>query len=177
MTRDDLPYRPGVGVVLFDDRGHVFVGRRVRRVGDEVWQFPQGGIDDGEAPLEAAYRELEEETGITRTVTEVLAELPDAVTYDLPDDLPRPPRWASRYRGQRQYWYALRFTGTEDDIDLGATHPEFDAYRWVPLEEAVAMAVDFKRGVYRQVGAAFAPLAEEAVARSPRLPPHAVQRG
>jgi putative (di)nucleoside polyphosphate hydrolase len=157
MPNSHLPFRPGVGVVLFDRHGRVLVGRRVRRVGDEVWQFPQGGLDPGESPLDGAYRELEEEIG-TRAAT-LIAEMPDAVEYDIPDDLTDPPRWATRYRGQRQRWFAMRFTGTDDDIRLDTGHPEFDAYRWIPLDEAVELAVDFKRDVYRQVGEAFAPLA------------------
>ena len=160
MPRSDLPYRSGVGVVLFDDRGRVFVGRRIRRSGAEIWQFPQGGMDDGETALDAAYRELEEETGIARSATELLSELPDAVAYDLPDDLVNPPRWASRFRGQRQHWFALRFIGTDEDIRIDRKHAEFDAFRWVPLAEAVAMAVDFKRDVYRRVGEGFAAFAE-----------------
>lgn len=158
MPREDLPYRPGAGVVVFDGRGRVLVGRRLRRVGEEVWQFPQGGIDEGESPLEGALRELEEEIG-TRDV-EILAELPDAVRYDLPDDLERPPKWARRYRGQEQHWFAVRLRD-EGAIDLETDKPEFDAYRWVTLDEAVAGAVDFKRAVYEQVAAAFRHFAEE----------------
>lgn len=162
MTPTDLPYRPGVGIVLFDERGRVFVGRRARRVGHEVWQFPQGGIDEGETPLEAAYRELEEETGIAAASTTFLGELDGTVAYDLPPNLRHPPRWAARFRGQRQHWFALRFTGSADDVRLDRHHPEFDAYRWVPLEEAVAMAVGFKREVYAAVGSGFARFAESS---------------
>jgi len=160
--------RPGVGVVVLRDDGRVFVGRRIRRVATEVWQFPQGGVDKGEAPFDAALRELQEETGIEPAKVELVAELPEPVEYELPPDLDKPPRWAKRYRGQRQHWYALRFRGTDDDIDLATHHPEFDAFRWVPLADAVGMAVEFKREVYAAVGRAFAPLVARAVATAPR---------
>jgi len=155
--RTDLPYRQGAGFVLFDDAGLVFVGRRIKPIGVETWQFPQGGIDDGEAPLEAALRELEEEIG-TRDV-EVLEALPEPIAYDLPADLDPAPKWASKYRGQRQHWFAGRLRNGDADIDLATEHPEFDAYRWEPLEEAVAGAVPFKREVYERLGRAFAHLA------------------
>jgi putative (di)nucleoside polyphosphate hydrolase len=160
--------RPGVGVVVMRADGLVFVGRRIRRVATEVWQFPQGGIDEGEAPLDAALRELHEETGIEPAKVELLAELPEPVEYELPPDIEKPPRWAKRYRGQRQHWYALRFRGTDDDIDLATHHPEFDAFRWVPLPDAVGMAVEFKREVYAEVGRAFAPLVARAAETAPR---------
>jgi len=160
--------RPGVGVVILRDDGRVFVGRRIRRVATEVWQFPQGGVDKGEAPFDAALRELQEETGIEPAKVELVAELPEPVEYELPPDLDKPPRWAKRYRGQRQHWYALRFRGTDDDIDLATHHPEFDAFRWVPLADAVGMAVEFKREVYAAVGRAFAPLVARAVETAPR---------
>jgi len=146
MTRDDLPYRPGVGVVVIDDEGRVLVGRRIRAIGPERWQFPQGGIDEGEAPLEAALRELEEEIG-TRDVA-VLGELERPLRYDLPADIHPRPRWADRYRGQEQRWFAVRLRNGEADIDLGRHKPEFDAWKWVTMDEAVEGAVPFKRALY-----------------------------
>ena len=151
------PYRPGAGIVVVDDDGRVLVGRRVRRVGAEVWQFPQGGLDPGETPLEGALRELEEEIG-TRDV-DVIGELGEPVRYDLPPDLADPPKWAKRYRGQEQHWFAVRLRGGEASIDLATAHPEFDAYRWVTLDEAVAGAVPFKRAIYEQVASGFRHLA------------------
>lgn len=160
MTRAHLPYRPGVGIVVVDARGLVLVGRRIRRVGHEVWQFPQGGVDDGESWLDAAYRELEEETGIARPATTFLRALEHPVRYDLPDDLPDPPRWASRFRGQEQRWVALRFVGTDADVHLDRRHAEFDAIRWIELREAPSLAVPFKRAVYETVATAFRDLVE-----------------
>jgi putative (di)nucleoside polyphosphate hydrolase len=153
-----LPLRPAAGIALFRDDGRVFVGRRVRgQVG--TWQMPQGGIDDGEAPLAAALRELAEETGIASV--RVLAELPEWLTYELPPDLERLPRWASRYRGQQQRWFAMQYLGDDLAIDLATEHPEFDDWRWVRLEETPALVVPFKRGVYERVVAAFSGLAAE----------------
>ncbi len=149
---DPRPYRPSVGCCLFNAEGLVWVGRRVRE--GAGWQMPQGGIDDGETPLAAGLRELAEETGIRSVV--VLGETADWLTYELPPDLPRPPRWAARYRGQRQKWLALRFVGSEDEIDLDADHPEFDAWRWVPLAEVPGLVVPFKRPVYERIAAEFA---------------------
>jgi putative (di)nucleoside polyphosphate hydrolase len=153
---DGLPLRPSVGVALFSADGRVFVGRRLRgRAG--TWQMPQGGIDEGEAPIEAALRELREETGIVDVT--VLAELPEWLTYELPEGISDPPRWRGRYRGQRQRWFALRYRGTDEAIDLAVEDPEFDAWRWVPLAEVVDLIVPFKRDVYAKVAEAFAPLA------------------
>jgi len=151
-----LPLRPAVGIALFGPDGRVFVGRRLRgQVG--TWQMPQGGIDEDEAPLDAALRELVEETGIHEV--RLLAELPEWLVYDLPPDTDPMPRWASRYRGQRQRWFAMRFLGSEDSIDLATEHPEFDAWRWVPLADTPALVVPFKRSVYERVVEVFATFA------------------
>jgi putative (di)nucleoside polyphosphate hydrolase len=152
---DRLPYRHGVGLVLFNPAGLVFVGRRVD-AGDDAWQFPQGGIDDGEEPRAAALRELREEIGSDRA--QIIAETPDWLTYDLPAAIV-PKVWKGRYRGQRQKWFALRFLGSDEDIELDGEHPEFDAWRWVRLADTPGLIVPFKRAIYLQVVDAFRHLA------------------
>jgi putative (di)nucleoside polyphosphate hydrolase len=150
-----LPYRRGVGAVLFNRAGLVFVGRRIDTPG-EAWQLPQGGIDADERPQTAVLRELAEEIGSGDA--EIIARTP-WLAYDFPADLV-PMIWHGRYRGQKQRWYALRFRGSDADIRLDATpHPEFDAWRWVPIETLPALAVAFKEPLYRRLVAAFAPLA------------------
>ncbi len=151
-----LPYRSGVGIVVFNSDGHVFVGRRIDQTA-ETWQMPQGGIDPGETPIQAALRELEEETGI-RSV-EILAETSDWLVYDLPPEL-LGKAWKGRYRGQRQKWFAARMTGPESEIDLATSHPEFNAWRWMPIDQIEAQAVAFKRDLYREIVAQFAALAQ-----------------
>ena len=147
-----LPYRPCVGIVLIDGNGHVFVARRTDTPG--AWQMPQGGIDPGETPAQAALRELHEETGISHA--EILAETDGWVRYDLPEHL-RGKVWRGRFRGQEQKWFLCRFTGTEDEIDLTAHQREFDAWQWMPADRVLAQIVPFKRDVYETVLAEFAP--------------------
>jgi len=161
----DLPYRRSAGVALLNRDGAVFIGRRKKSreaglvVGHE-WQMPQGGIDDGEAPFEAALRELFEETNVSST--SLIAEAPQWLSYDLPDNARG--RWRGRYRGQTQKWFLLRFEGEDSEIDIerpggGGHTPEFDAWRWERLEALPDLVVPFKRRVYEGVVAAFAPLA------------------
>lgn len=151
---DRLPYRPCVGMLLLNSEGKVFVGRRIDAAGDgdNIWQMPQGGIDDGESPAEAALRELREEIGTDKA--EVLAESSHWLHYDLPSDLVG-KIWRGRYRGQKQRWFALRFLGEDSDIDLATAHPEFDAWRWVELEEVPGLVIPFKRDTYRAVVSEF----------------------
>jgi putative (di)nucleoside polyphosphate hydrolase len=161
----DLPYRPCVGVVLFNPQGLVWIGRRADKPNDEGkglwWQMPQGGIDEGEDPAEAALRELEEETGVRSA--EIIAEAPEWYAYDLPEHLIG-KAWGGRYRGQKQKWFAARFLGDESEIDIsGRGHaPEFDAWRWERLERLPALVVPFKRPVYERVVEAFRHLAGPA---------------
>jgi len=157
----DLPYRPNVGAVLFNREGLIFVARRADMPNAEGpaggWQLPQGGIDDGEDPRTAVLRELEEEIGTCKA--EVIGEHPDWLTYDLPSNL-LGIAWRGRYRGQRQRWFALRFTGEDSDIRLDLDpHPEFDAWRWVALADLPALAVPFKRAIYDVLAASFAKFA------------------
>ena len=155
-NRDALPYRPCVGVLLFDARQQVFVGRRIDMT-QEAWQMPQGGIDRGEAPRDAALRELEEETGVVPDLVELLAETRAWLRYDLPPRLVGRV-WRGRYRGQEQKWFAARFLGTDADIDVATAHPEFSDWRWSPVDELCANVVSFKRALYEAVIAEFRPL-------------------
>ena len=153
-----LPYRRNVGAVLFNRVGKVFVARRADLPNAEGapggWQLPQGGIDHDEDPRSAVLRELEEEIGTARA--EIIAEHPEWLTYDLPAELIG-VALGGRNRGQRQRWFALRFTGEDSDIRLDLDpHPEFDAWRWADVAELPALAVDFKRPIYRVLATAFA---------------------
>ena len=154
---DKEGYRPNVGIVLANQRNEVFWGKRVNQ---HAWQFPQGGIQAGETPLAAMYRELEEEIGLLRTHVRILGRTRDWLRYEVPEKWARRQREpreagaggkAAAYRGQKQIWYLLRMVGRDCDVKLRASgHPEFDAWRWhdywVPLEAVI----DFKREVYRQ---------------------------
>lgn len=141
-------YRPGVGILLFNEGGHVFVAQRIDTA-EPAWQMPQGGIDAGEEPREAALRELEEEIGTRRA--EIVGETAGWLLYDLPEPL-RGKVWGGQWRGQAQKWYAARFTGTDADIDLEAHHhAEFSTWCWIDPESLPELIVDFKRPLYRAV--------------------------
>ncbi len=155
-------YRPCVGIMLINADGLVFVGKRkMKRVGDPIrsahlWQMPQGGIDPGEAPYDAALRELREETNVTSV--ERLAEAPEWYSYDLPIDATK-RAWRGRFLGQRQKWFALRFTGPDTEIDVlapaGGVKPEFETWRWAPMRSLPDLIIPFKRQVYERVVEAF----------------------
>ena len=154
MSQTDLSaYRPNVGVVLFNTAGQVWLGRRARTPEPWNWQFPQGGVDEGEDLEAAALRELQEETG-ARSV-EVIGRTGGWIVYDFPEGMGGPKSWQG-FKGQKQVWFAFRFTGEDTEFDLEAHgEPEFDAWRWGELSEAPDLIVPFKRAVYQQVVAAF----------------------
>ena len=162
-----LPYRPNVGIMALNRQGLVWAGRRIASTDsemagtDKLWQMPQGGIDEGEDPYEAALRELYEETGM-RSVS-LLAEAPDWIVYDLPPELVG-RALKGKYRGQTQKWYAFRFEGDDSEIAInpppGGHEAEFDAWAWKPMTDLPELIVPFKRKVYEQVIAAFAHLAD-----------------
>lgn len=154
----NLPFRPNVGAVLFNAAGLILVARRADMPNAEGapggWQLPQGGMDEGEDPAIAVFRELEEEIGTAKA--EILAEHPEWLNYDLPAELIG-KALGGKYRGQTQKWFALRFLGQDSDIRLDLDpHPEFDAWRWARLAELPGMAVPFKRAIYERLALDFA---------------------
>ncbi len=161
-----LPYRPCVGVALFNRDGLVFIGRRKADAGPEhvegiySWQMPQGGIDSDEDPYAAAMRELREETSVSSV--SLLAEAPEWLSYDLPNDVIG-KAWKGRYRGQTQKWFALRFEGDDSEIDIhtpwGGHKAEFADWRWERLDQLPGLIIPFKRPVYEQVVELFRPFA------------------
>ena len=157
MTQDPttLPYRPCAGAMLLNREDRVFVGQRIDTI-LEAWQMPQGGIDPGEDALDAAIRELGEETGIAADRIELIAEAPNELFYDLPPEM-IDKVWKGKWRGQRQRWFLFRFTGTDADVDIATAHAEFRAWRWSEPADLPAMIVPFKRDLYEAVLAAFAP--------------------
>ena len=146
-----LPYRPCVGIMLVNDEGKVFVGQRIDANEGDRWQMPQGGIDKDEDLHAAAFRELGEETGVGESLATIIAETREELLYDLPDDL-LGKLWGGKYRGQRQHWVLMRFTGEDADVRLDAHDPaEFFEWKWLDPEALPEMIVPFKRRVYRAV--------------------------
>lgn len=154
LTAVPEEYRPNVGIMLLDRQRRVFVGQRIDMPSD-AWQMPQGGIDRGETPRGAAWRELKEEVGTNKA--EFLAESSGWMTYDLPEAL-RQSLWKGKWRGQAQKWFAMRFTGEDGDIDIATEHPEFKTWMWAPLDRLVELIVPFKRDIYAAVVAEFQPI-------------------
>lgn len=142
-------YRPGIGIYLFNDEGRVLVARRIDNT-SEAWQMPQGGIDEGESPKQALFRELMEEIGVDKEKVELAHEIDGWLYYDLPDHLV-PILWNGRYKGQRQKWYALRFRGTDKDINIDTEIPEFSEWKWVMPSELSGIIVEFKRSLYSEI--------------------------
>jgi putative (di)nucleoside polyphosphate hydrolase len=155
MTADALPYRACVGIMLLNREGLVFTAQRIDQL-VEAWQMPQGGIDDGEDAAVAALRELEEEIGTSRAT--IIEEHPEWLHYDLPAHLVGKV-WKGRYRGQRMKWFAMRFDGVDEDINIDTAHPEFSQWRWLPMAQLPDMIVPFKRDLYAQLASDFAHLA------------------
>ena len=150
MAHDDRLYRRGVGVMLLNRGGQVFIGARVDNP-DDAWQMPQGGIEDGDEPWAAALRELEEETGIRPELVERIAECPERLRYDLPEEW-RPKLWGGRWLGQEQTWFLCRFLGDDGDVDIAADdHPEFRDWRWVEPARLPDLIVPFKRPLYERL--------------------------
>jgi putative (di)nucleoside polyphosphate hydrolase len=157
MTGTDisiLPYRPCAGVMILNAHGQVFVGQRLDST-LEAWQMPQGGIDPGEEALQAAIREVGEETGIAPDLLRLIAEAPGEFFYDLPPDMVGKV-WKGKWRGQRQRWFLFAFTGDDAQVNIATTHPEFRAWKWVDPADLPAVIVPFKQQLYRDVLAAFA---------------------
>ena len=148
---ENLPYRPCVGVMLVNGHGKVFVGKRIDNKEGDAWQMPQGGMDDGEDVLTAGLRELAEETGVTGELAMLVARSKEELLYDLPDEL-LGKLWKGRYRGQRQHWLLMRFTGEDHQVDLEYHNPpEFCDWKWAEPETLPDLIVPFKRRVYRSV--------------------------
>lgn len=153
-TRDLSRYRPNVGIVLFNSDGLAWLGRRHNAPQPYVWQWPQGGVDEGEDLEAAARRELLEETGVSSI--EIIGRTPDWLVYDFPPEVAAQQKAGRNFLGQKQVWFAARFTGQDSEIDLHAHHEiEFSEWRWARLDEAVDLIVPFKRDVYQTVAEAF----------------------
>ena len=150
---ENLPYRSNVGMMVLNKSGEVFVAQRLEHYAN-AWQMPQGGIDPGEDAREAALRELEEETGITRDKVTIITETQGWITYELPPDLIS-KLWDGKYRGQKQKWFLLRFFGEDIDINIETEEPEFSAWKWIAPSSLPEVIVPFKRDVYVAVLEAF----------------------
>ena len=149
MNKDfsELPLRNGVGIILLNDDNKVFVARRIDNA-KNFWQMPQGGVDNGENFLTAAYRELEEETSIKNV--ELIKEIEGTITYELPENL-LGIIWKGKYRGQKQKWFLMRYLGTDDEINIKTDKPEFLDWKWIEISKLAGVAIDFKVHVYKKI--------------------------
>ena len=153
LNYEDRPYRPCVGICLVNDEGLIFAGKRIDNRA-EAWQMPQGGIDEGEDAVTACFREMAEEIGTDKA--ELIAQHPDWLDYDIPEALAN-KLWNGTYKGQSQKWMLLRYKGTDADINIATTIPEFESWQWMAPDDLVNLAVPFKKEVYRALMAEFAP--------------------
>jgi|TARA_B110001452_G_scaffold132045_1_gene109704 putative (di)nucleoside polyphosphate hydrolase len=144
---ENLPLRSGVGIVVINSDNKVFVAKRIDNP-KNLWQMPQGGVDNGEDYLTAAYRELEEETSIRNV--KLIKELDELTTYELPKNL-LGIIWKGKYRGQQQKWFIMKFLGQDNEINIKTKHPEFCEWKWINLENITDLVVDFKLHVYQEV--------------------------
>ena len=144
-----LPYRSNVGIMMVNEQGYVFVGQRLDN-NQNAWQMPQGGIDAGEDPETAAYRELLEETGVKKQDVRFVASSSHWLSYDLPEDL-IPILWNGKFRGQKQKWFLFKFLGEDGDINIATEHPEFSKWKWISKENLLKEIVPFKKSVYENV--------------------------
>ena len=143
----DLPLRSGVGIIVLNEKNKVFVAKRIDNQKD-FWQMPQGGVNDGENFLTAAYRELEEETSIKNV--ELIKEIEGTLTYELPDNL-LGIIWKGKYKGQKQKWFLMRFLGTDKEISIKTKKPEFLEWKWIDIDKITDVVVDFKLHVYKEL--------------------------
>ena len=143
----NLPLRSGVGIIVLNEDNKIFVAKRIDNP-KNFWQMPQGGIDEGEDYLSAAYRELKEETSITKV--ELIKELDGFITYLLPDHL-LGVIWKGKYKGQKQKWFIMKFTGEDKEINIHTKKPEFLEWKWIELETLTEVVVDFKLHVYKEL--------------------------
>ena len=144
-----LPYRSNVGIMMVNEKGYLFVGQRLDN-NQNAWQMPQGGIDAGEDPETAAYRELLEETGVKKQDVRFVASSSKWLSYDLPEDL-IPILWDGKFRGQKQKWFLFKFLGEDGDINIATEHPEFSKWKWISKENLLKEIVPFKKSVYENV--------------------------
>lgn len=144
---DPKDYRQGVGIILLNTEGKVFVGQRLDKT-SEAWQMPQGGIDPGETPIQAAKRELMEEVGTDKA--EIIFEIPEWLSYDLPSEIAA-KLWGGKYKGQMQRWFVMNFTGTDSDVNINTEIPEFISWKWAEFSELPNMIVPFKQDLYKQL--------------------------